>query len=107
LIEIFKNQVIQHAHILMPNRYEAELLTGTKINDEKEAKDVCDLLHEKGIQIVVLKSLDFEEEYITLIGSQKNAKKYKIKVKKVKGYFTGTGDLIAALILATTTLHKY
>jgi pyridoxine kinase len=107
LIEIYKNEVIQHAHILMPNRYEAELLTGTTINDEKDAKNVCDLLHQKGIQIVVLKSLDFEEDFITLIGSQKDSKKFKIKVKKVKGYFTGTGDLIAALILATTTLYKY
>ena len=91
----------------MPNRYEAELLTNEKIENENDAKKVCDIFHQQGISIVVLKSLDFEKDYITIIGSQKNEKKYKIKVKRIDGYFTGTGDLIAALILATTTLYKF
>eukprot|EP01080_Neovahlkampfia_damariscottae_P002527 gene2527-3232_t len=106
LIQIYQEKVIKNAHILMPNRYEAEILSNKKIENLEDAKMVCDTFHEQGISIVVLKSLDFEKDYITIVGSQKNGNKYKINVKRVQGYFTGTGDLIAALILATTTLHK-
>jgi pyridoxine kinase len=55
--EFFKNQALSHAHILTPNQFELELLTGVQINNLEDAQKACRLLHEQGTEIVLVTSL--------------------------------------------------
>ena len=55
--EFFKSQALSHAHILTPNQFELELLTGIQINNLEDAQKACQLLHEQGTEIVLLTSL--------------------------------------------------
>ncbi|VUZ55351.1 unnamed protein product [Hymenolepis diminuta] len=45
LIPIYKEKILTVADVLMPNQFEAELLTGCKITDEHSALNCIDTLH--------------------------------------------------------------
>lgn len=149
-------QVVPKALLLTPNQFEAELLTGTKIQSEKDAVRTppshhvtallapasspsrthgdrttnhalprslrpptfapqlaaCDLLHAKGPATVIITSAEFpgpeNEGVIVLIASTKVPQeaglpqRFRLRMPKLPMYFTGTGDLVAALLLART-----
>eukprot|EP01132_Coremiostelium_polycephalum_P006592 gene6592-8159_t len=112
LVEIYKNEVIPHADYLLPNQTEVEFLTGIKINNEEDAIKAIDVLHDMGIKNVIITSLFIaEKDTIQLIGSSKNnnnnsKNRFKIKVPKFHGYYTGTGDLLSSLILGWSIKMK-
>ena len=128
LVGIYRDDIVPLATMLTPNQFEAELLTGMTISNEEEALNACGNLHEAGPVSVVLTSLDLEEHdaglasdaksdsnrnlnqhhqsHITLLGSTvepqtgTSKSKFRIVVPRIPSYFTGTGDLCAALLLA-------
>jgi len=113
LTEIYKEEIVPLATILTPNQFEAELLTGHTISSEVEALAACAALHEVGPPSVVLTSLDLDRDTnasstITLLGSTSEAqeercgRRFRVVVPRIPSYFTGTGDLCAALLLAWT-----
>ena len=68
--------------------------------------------HNMGINIVILKGLHLGDDLFLYVLASNKEKVYKMSFKKIEGYFSGTGilsikkgDLIAALILATTTMY--
>lgn len=105
------------ASVLTPNQFEAELLTGCAIASEGAAAAAAAALHARGPHTVVLTSLDLPSapDHVTIVASttqpQRNNKNaaaptvLKLTVPRVKEYFTGTGDLFSALLLAW--LHRY
>jgi pyridoxine kinase len=124
LVGIYRDEVVPLATMLTPNQFEAELLTGMTISTENDALVACKQLLATGPTSVVLTSLDLEEHelkngdssgaqhhqsHITLLGSttepQKGSGKaaFRIVVPRIPSYFTGTGDLCAALLLAWST----
>jgi pyridoxine kinase len=130
LVEVYKEKVIHQATLLTPNQYECELLTGIKIKTKDDAIKACKLLHGKGIEVVLLTSLEYGANEIKsrndngkmltlLVSKMKNARNnsksnenhnnndnnnnmevYELTIPKLDGYFTGTGDLIASNFLA-------
>lgn len=113
LTEIYKEEIVPLATILTPNQFEAELLTGLTISSEEEALAACAALHDAGPPSVVLTSLDLDRDAnassaITLLGSTSEAqeercgRRFRVVVPRIPSYFTGTGDLCAALLLAWT-----
>ncbi|VDK34472.1 unnamed protein product [Taenia asiatica] len=65
LIPIYREKILPVADILLPNQFEAELLTGCKITDEDSAFHCIDLLHSThGIPTIILSSTElfFEDE---------------------------------------------
>lgn len=112
--------------MLTPNQFEAEILTGLTIGSEADAVAACAALHAAGPASVVLTSLDLPlpgegpegdgdgeggggggaSTSITLLGSTsepqagKCGQRFRIVVPRIPSYFTGTGDLCAALLLA-------
>eukprot|EP00948_MAST-09A_sp_MAST-9A-sp1_P000978 g978.t1 len=52
--------VINHAWILAPNQFELEILTGVKIISLDDAKKACNLLHQRGVSIIVVTSLHLD-----------------------------------------------
>jgi pyridoxine kinase len=72
-----------------------------------KAIKAIDQLHERGVTYVVLTSFAHESEsaFLSLVGSQKHfneatARRFEIQFPRLSGYFTGTGDLLSALLLA-------
>ncbi|KAG8225003.1 hypothetical protein J437_LFUL006014 [Ladona fulva] len=104
MLPIYRDRIIPLANILTPNQYEAELLTGEKINNLDDAVRAMTLLHAKGCDIVVLSSSDLgsENHLLALASSLIDGKRkcVTIKIPRFKQNFTGTGDLFTALFLA-------
>ena len=118
LIELYKKEIIPISDIITPNQYEAQLLTGLKIESMGDVEKTLDLLHQMGPQTVVLTSCSLPNnnncvknhvnKSITSFASRiKNDKKmcYKVEVPTLAANFIGSGDLFAALFLAWSCVY--
>ena len=114
LVKIYSEELVPLSNVLLPNQFEAEMLTGMKIESESDALKVCDKLHDRGPSIVVITSLTLEKKtddskHILMLlshqekdscsSSSSSRHAYVIRVPRLEGYFTGTGDLTASLML--------
>lgn len=106
------NAYIQHllplATFLTPNAFELGLLTGRRIYTEADAFVACDVLHDQfniptiavtgtrlgntGTNVAVLVSARLNNSHL----------RFALETKFIEGSFTGSGDLMAALLLAWT-----
>lgn len=104
LLPVYQDVIIPLADVCLPNQFEAELLTGRKINNETDARAVMDILHEKGVSTVILSSTELgsQDHLVGLASSQKGDQKDTVKVliPKFPASFVGTGDLFTALSTA-------
>lgn len=84
LIPIYQNEILPLADICTPNQFEAETLTGIKINSKEDALKAIDWFHEKGVKTVVLSSTNYAQNG-ELIGflSQQNGKLCKYYLLKL------------------------
>lgn len=48
------DQLLKKLYILVPNKSEAEILSGVKVSDWESAKDAARVIHEKGVRIVII-----------------------------------------------------
>lgn len=101
----FETILMPLATVVTPNQFEAELLSGMNIRHVDDAVRACEVLHDKGPNVVVITSLSFPEDdnVISIVASIKTdqglTKVYTMRIPRIKGYFTGTGDLFCALLL--------
>lgn len=104
--------------LITPNQFEAEILTGRTIKTRQDVLEVLTILHtEYKVANVVLSSVTLPEEddvtkhdLIYSIGStisplDQSARPFYYSYPSLKSYFTGTGDLFAAL--AVDRFYKY
>ncbi|XP_027079374.1 pyridoxal kinase isoform X1 [Coffea eugenioides] len=103
LVSVYREKVVPVASMLTPNQFEAELLTGIRIVSEQDGREACNRLHTAGPPKVVITSMNMDGNLI-LIGSHRKEKalppeQFKIAIPKIPAYFTGTGDLMTALLL--------
>ncbi|KMZ56154.1 Pyridoxal kinase [Zostera marina] len=103
LVSVYCQKVVPVASMLTPNQFEAEKLTGSRINSEKDGLKACNFLHDAGPSKVVITSLHLDDKLL-LIGSHQKSKglspeQFKIVIPKIPLNFTGTGDLLTALLL--------
>ncbi len=54
LLDVYKTQLIPIAHVITPNYFEVEVLTGMKVNTTDDARKAANLLHDMGAKIVVM-----------------------------------------------------
>jgi pyridoxine kinase len=106
LIPIYQNEILPLADITTPNTFELELLSGMKIDTEAHAIQGMEILHKKGVSVVILSSLDMEgPDLVTYVSFFRDANDYKsrsvwkVVSPRLAGIFTGTGDIFAALFL--------
>jgi pyridoxine kinase len=128
LIPVFIEKVIPIAHMITPNQFEAELLSGIKIESHETAVHALQAMHRLGPRIVVLTSAEFHTSVFDFAGYEQaaNHRQYlncyaleaipagdgqgtekvvvtRIVIEKLLGrQFTGTGDAMAALLTAWT-----
>ncbi len=53
-IQVIGPELLKHTHIIIPNRVEAELMTGIHISDWESARKAADRIHEKGVPTVLI-----------------------------------------------------
>ncbi|CAA2961615.1 pyridoxal kinase [Olea europaea var. sylvestris] len=108
LVLVYREKVVPIASMLTPNQFEAEQLTGLRITSEQDGREACNILHAAGPSKVVITSINIDGNLL-LIGSHQKEKgqsqQFKILISKIPAYFTGTGDLMTALLLGWS--NKY
>ncbi|XP_010062232.2 pyridoxal kinase [Eucalyptus grandis] len=109
LVTVYREKVVPVASMLTPNQFEAELLTGYRIVSEGDGREACNKLHDAGPSKVVITSISINGD-LRLIGSHQKEKgqvpeQFKILIPKIPAYFTGTGDLMTALLLGWSNKH--
>ncbi|KAF7831072.1 pyridoxal kinase isoform X1 [Senna tora] len=109
LVSVYREKVVPVASMLTPNQFEAELLTGSRIQSEGDGREACNFLHAAGPSKIVITGISIDGKLL-LIGSHKKEKgqppkQFKIVIPKIPAYFTGTGDLMTALLLGWS--NKY
>ncbi|KHN95356.1 pyridoxine kinase [Metarhizium album ARSEF 1941] len=102
--------LIEHADLILPNQFEAELLSEVRIADVESLKTAIQALHDKyHISHVVITSVNFSSpgqppSHLSVIGSSMTstgrARLFKITFPSIDCYFCGTGDMFGALITA-------
>ena len=109
--------------MLTPNQFELELLSGRAVASEADAAAACAALHARGPRVVVVTSLDLaadHPDHVAMLASAVDdggdgggggagavaVRQWRLLLPKVEAmHFTGTGDLMAALLLAWTHRH--
>lgn len=105
--------LVREADLILPNQFEAELLSGVSINSLSGVANAVRTLHKvHGTSHIVVTSVRVggdggavgEGGSLTVVGSSKkkdeSARLFKIEVPKLDCYFSGTGDMFAALMVA-------
>ncbi|GAU31110.1 hypothetical protein TSUD_212170, partial [Trifolium subterraneum] len=109
LVTVYRERVVPMASMLTPNQFEAELLTGIRIQSEEDGREACNLLHAVGPSKVVITSINVDGNLLLIGSNQKEKghtpKQFKIAIPKIPAYFTGTGDLTTALLLGWSNKH--
>ena len=119
LLDVYKNSLIPLAHVITPNYFEVEVLTGMKVKSLEDAVKASSILHDLGTKIVIMtgqrltgtangetENGNQNQDLSILLStrfsatSKPNSKcdfMLRIEVPQIPGYFHGCGDLFAAL----------
>lgn len=113
LVEAYKTVLVPRADIITPNHFEASLLTDTKLEDILSGRanviELLDKLHAMGPKTVILTSIPssdltsltlYASKYSSTSEEKESREVIKIHFPRLNAFFTGTGDLIASLLLA-------
>ncbi|KAJ5086112.1 hypothetical protein N7532_010883 [Penicillium argentinense] len=110
-------KVIHHADLILPNQFEAEVLSGIKITSLATLAEAITAIHRiYSVPHVIITSMQLSnlsqsgstpsppENFLTVIGSttQSNGspRLFRIDVPALDCFFSGTGDMFAALMVA-------
>lgn len=111
--------LLREADLILPNQFEAELLSGTTITDIRSLAVAIRTLHtDYRIAHIIITSIrlssqtgrttsstaDGEKETMTCIGSSATSdfqpRLFRIDINAIPTFFSGTGDMFAALTVA-------
>jgi pyridoxine kinase len=120
LVNLFAEKVISRAYMITPNQFEAELLTGHSIKCHEDVIKVLLQLHKMGPDVILLTSsilTEFPNKLCCYVlapiegtldkdnnDNINNVIITRVIIDSQEGYFTGTGDATAALMLAWSHL---
>ncbi|KAG7382969.1 hypothetical protein PHYPSEUDO_004204 [Phytophthora pseudosyringae] len=115
LVDLYRSKVLPICDVLTPNQYECELLAEMELRTVEDAMGACKKLHTLGPKVVVISSFHEASEgetpkELVVIGSkvissgfnggEPRCEQYEVRFPWIDSYYTGTGDLFAALLLA-------
>lgn len=58
LVDTYREEVVPYAHALLPNQFEAELLSGVTIRTVEDAQRACAALHRRNVNLVMITSAE-------------------------------------------------
>ncbi|KAI0890489.1 Ribokinase-like protein [Annulohypoxylon maeteangense] len=108
--------LIHYADLILPNQFEAELLSGVKITDRDSLEHAIRVLHQEfGVPHVVITSVSIPlfssssaatpqtPRTMSVVGSSMTSDRqprvFRISFPVFEAYFSGTGDMFAALMV--------
>ncbi|KAG7292509.1 hypothetical protein NEMBOFW57_002544 [Staphylotrichum longicolle] len=101
--------LVHHADLVLPNQFEAELLSEVPITDMPSIARAIQVMHERyNIPHIVITSVslphpDHPVSSLSVVGSSmtsdRRARAFKIVFPPIDCYFSGTGDMFAALMV--------
>lgn len=97
--EFFRDRALALADIVTPNRFELEFLTGRGIATLSEAAGAATALRALGPRIVLLTSLDFDPQRLTMLAAGADGT-WLVDTPLVPVMLNGCGDVTAAVFLA-------
>ena len=100
---LFKNILIPLADIITPNQFELEALTGIEINDIYSARKAIDVLHGKGVGVILVTSFlgNRKKGHIGMLASGKSGLYSVITPELPIGRcMAGSGDITASIFLS-------
>lgn len=117
--DVYLTKILPQVSVLTPNQFEAEALSGIKINSLRTAREACSFFHSLGVRVCVLKGLQLPEGKYSIIISyahahgiehetavQQSVKMFQIDVPLFSDrLFSGCGDLFSALMAGM--LHRH
>ncbi|ERT03056.1 pyridoxal kinase [Sporothrix schenckii ATCC 58251] len=102
-------KLLSHADLILPNQFEAELLSGVKIKNMETLERAIQVLHEQfQVPHIVITSVSLSHpnhppSSLSVIGSSRTstgqARTFKIVFPSIDCYFSGTGDMFGALMV--------
>ena len=97
----FKDELLPLADIVCPNQFELEALTGISIKNVNDAIAAVNILHAKGVSVVLVTSFRETEGKMSMIVSDK-INLYKITTPELplNSGVAGTGDMTSAVFLS-------
>ncbi|KXX77468.1 Pyridoxal kinase [Madurella mycetomatis] len=108
VVPVYKS-LAHHADLVLPNQFEAELLSEVKITDMASIGRAIQAMHERyGIPHIVITSVslphpDHPVSSLSVVGStmtsNRKSRAFKIVFPAIDCYFSGTGDMFAALMV--------
>lgn len=99
-VQVIRERLIPNAYIVTPNRHEAEILTGVKINNELDLQNSAKTLYNMGAAGVLIKGGHFESAGATDIFYD-GREFYRFTRKRVETKNThGTGCTLSSAIAA-------
>ncbi|KAK3336569.1 Ribokinase-like protein, partial [Cercophora scortea] len=108
VVPVYKS-LLSHADLILPNQFEAELLSGVEIVDMASLSRAIEVMHEQyGVPHIVITSVslthpDHPISSLSVVGStmtsDRRARAFKIVFPAIDCYFSGTGDMFAALMV--------
>ena len=101
-------QLVREADLILPNQFEAELLSGVSISSLSGVANAVRTMHKTfGTRHIVVTSVgvgEVQSDRLTVVGSTKksdgSARLFKVEVPKLDCFFSGTGDMFAGLMAA-------
>ena len=125
-VALYRDRLVPRCHLVTPNQTEAQLLTGLAIACLADARRACELLHDMGPRQVVITSFNVSADQLGVpgiavadgaappllvvcsaragdggaSGAGNQDVQHVFVVPKLPFFFSGTGDLTAALLLA-------
>ncbi|KAK9474897.1 Ribokinase-like protein [Dipodascopsis tothii] len=112
VVPAYRDVLLPMATVITPNQFEAEMLTETKITALDQIPDVLQKLHQRyKVKHVVISSVVFEAgatEFVCVGSSARSdgtPRPFYLRLPFIDQYFTGTGDLFAALL--ADRFHRY
>lgn len=102
LIEIFRERLVPLASVITPNRYEIELLAGTRTHSLDGIADAMSVLHHSGTEAAVVTGCELDDTAAgsveTVVWTPNGMSRKAVPRLPIRP--CGTGDLFTSLLLA-------
>lgn len=100
--EFLRDQVVPRADVLTPNLFELEYLTGREVTTLEAVVDAAQQLRAAGPRTVLVTSVttpELADDVVRMLVVDHGGA-WQVQTPLIEGYFTGTGDITAAVFLA-------
>lgn len=98
--EFFRDALVPHADIVIPNLFELSLLSGLPVGDLAEVRRAIAALGPRIVLITSMTQADTPDDRLDMIASE-GGQCWRLRKPRFNRLFNGAGDLIAALFLVS------